>query len=250
MQNVEIASFQGVWPGGYQEGYPQDPLSQSSYSGIDQFNGYANQHEIAAEKGIKAQQIGYLSTLYVTYLMCIRNQTRGKVVLEIGPGRGAWSRCILADGAKHLYALDAVSAEDNNFFGYVGTDPEVRDRVTYDQVQDFSCACVPDGGIDFFFSFGCFCHLSRNATAAYFDAIARKMAPGARGYIMISDYAKLAAALAINESARDYDRPRPGRWYNLGLPWFREIIEARGFTVLDPDIGCNLRDPVVHFAKL
>ncbi|MCJ2069553.1 class I SAM-dependent methyltransferase [Methylobacterium sp. J-030] len=249
MLNDEIASFKDVWPGGYCEGNPSDPLGSSSYVEHDKFNGYADQLAIAAAKGIKARQIGYLSTLYVTYLMCIRNQTRDKIVLEIGPGAGAWSKCILGDGAKHLYALDAKSAEDNNFFGYVGASPEVCDRVTYDQVSDFSCNSVPDRGIEFFFSFGCFCHLSRDATTAYFEAISRKMISGARGFVMISDYAKLAAALAVDESAEDWDRPRPGRWYNIGCSWFRDMVEARGFRVIDPDIGCNLRDPVVHFER-
>lgn len=249
MLNDEIASFKDVWPGGYCEGNPLDPLGSSSYVEHDKFVGYADQQAIAADKGIKAQQLGYLSTLYVTYLMCIRNQTRHKIVLEIGPGTGAWSRCILSDGATHLYALDAKSAEDNSFFSYVGAESNVRGRVTYDQVHDFSCASVPDRSIEFFFSFGCFCHLSREATAAYFDAISRKMISGARGYIMISDYAKLAAALAVDEAEKDWDRPRPGRWYNIGVAWFREMIETRGFKVIDPDIGCNLRDPVVHFER-
>lgn len=249
MQNAEIASFQDVWPGGYCEGNPHDPMSPSSYSDIDQFNGYADQRAIAAAKNIKAPQIGFLSMLHVTYLMCIRNQTRDKTVLEIGPGTGAWSKCILEDGAKHLYALDAKSAEDNNFYGYIGLDRQKQKRVTYDQVEDFSCRSVPDNSIEFFFSFGCFCHLSREATAAYFSSISRKMVSGARGYIMISDYAKLAAVLCIDEGAQDYDRPRPGRWYNIGLPWFIETIEARGFNVLDKDIGCNLRDPIVHFQR-
>ncbi len=156
----------------------------------------------------------------------------------------------MADGAKHLYALDAVSAEDNKLLRLCVA--PIRRSVTvwtYDQVQDFSCACVPDGGIDFFFSFGCFCHLSRDATAAYFDAIARKWLRVREGYIMISDYAKLAAALAIDESARDYDRPRPGRWYNLGLPWFREIIEAGGSPSSTPTSGANLRGTGGPFRK-
>jgi hypothetical protein len=249
MANAEIESFQGLWVGGYFEGNPLDPMSQSSYTQIDKFNGYADQHALASEKGIAPKQISVLSTLHVTYLMCIRNRVRGKTVLEIGPGAGAWSNCLLQEGAACLYALDAVSAEDNNFFSNVSSNGEAIKRVKYFKVEDFSCSNVQNHSIDFFFSYGCFCHLSRDATQEYFKSIANKMKPGSEGFVMISDYEKLSTALHIDESAKEYDRPRPGRFYNLGTDWFAAMIESQGFTVIDKDIGSNLRDPVVHFKR-
>src|SRR5687768_18557308 len=67
---LELARFQELWRGGYYEGNPLDPAAVSKY-----------------------EDLGYLSILYVTHRMCIRPfidaQTR---VLEIGPGRGAWTK--------------------------------------------------------------------------------------------------------------------------------------------------------------
>jgi len=117
--HAEIKAFEGLWPGGYWEGDPADPHTVSSYSAIDMNEGYASQAAVRAEKRICAEELGFLSTLHVVYLMCIRNRVRDKVVLEIGPGRGAWSKAILESGAARLFALDALSAEHNQFFPYV-----------------------------------------------------------------------------------------------------------------------------------
>src|SRR5579862_5078669 len=91
----ELNSFQKLWHGGYFEGQPRDPLGISAY-----------------------QQLGFISILHATYLRCIKPYVTGETVaLELGPGRGAWTKCLLP--AKEVYALDALSAEHNGFFQYL-----------------------------------------------------------------------------------------------------------------------------------
>lgn len=66
-------SFKALWRGGYYEGDPLDPVGPSSYG-----------------------QFGYVSGLYLTYLVCIKPYVGpNTTVLEIGPGRGAWTRCFV-----------------------------------------------------------------------------------------------------------------------------------------------------------
>ena len=166
-------------------------------------------------------------------------------MLEVGPGRGGWTKAILSQSPERIYALDAQPADHNGFWTYVGNDP----RVSYTQVGDFECTPVPDRAIDFFFSFGVFCHISRRGTEAYFTSIARKMRPGAIGFCMISDYDKMGKALGIVVSKEEHDQPEPGRWYHLGTDWFCSMLDASGFDVLDEDIGVKIRDPVVHFRR-
>jgi hypothetical protein len=61
------------------------------------------------------------SSLFTTYVACICPYVGANTTaLEISPGRGAWSKCILERGAKHLYAVDAAPAEHTKFWQYVG----------------------------------------------------------------------------------------------------------------------------------
>ena len=70
----EIASFEGLWKGGYYEGDPLDPLSRSTFGNY-----------------------GYVSVLYATYLACIKPYITAETrALELGPGRGAWTKTMLS----------------------------------------------------------------------------------------------------------------------------------------------------------
>lgn len=254
----EIALFEKLWKGGYFEGDPLDPLSPSGYG-----------------------HFGYMSTLHATYLRCIKPYVNGTTqVLEIGPGRGAWTKCFVDRKARAVWALDALSAEHNGFWEYVGIAPNVR----YCCVEDNLCAPVPDDSIDYFFSFGTFCHISPPNINDYFKSIYRKMRAGAVGFVMISDYAKFNRMLAQESklsisrsfvgrrlfpikllwtlifsvfkthkveklSLSEDDEPRPGRWYNLGTDRAVAMLQHAGFKIVDPDVGVNHRDPIIHFEK-
>ena len=138
--------------------------------------------------------------LYATYLLTIRKQVPyDATVLEIGPGRGAWTKAILRQRPQRVYALNALSAEHNRFWEYVGHNDVVR----YFQVQDFSCSQVPEQSIDFFFSFGVFRHFNRRGTEASFTAMSQKMKPAATGFCMISDYQKFASMEGRNMSSAE-----------------------------------------------
>jgi len=201
-------------------------------------------------------------------------------VLEIGPGRGAWTRCFVERKAAEIWALDALSAEHNGFWEYVGRHPNIH----YAQVEDNRCAMVPNESIDYFFSFGTFCHLSPEVIQGYLASVFAKMRPGAVGFLMIADYDKvnalahaapkfsIARALVgkrqlptrlvwhllssvfkthgIERMLPDKDdAPSPGRWYHLGTARAIEMLRTAGFSICDPDVGVNHRDPVIHFEK-
>jgi phospholipid N-methyltransferase len=255
---AELEVFQGLWKGGYFEGDPLDPMAPSGYG-----------------------PFGYISCLHVTYLLCIRPYVDERTrVLEIGPGRGAWTKCFVERNAKQIWALDALSAEHNGFWEYVGHKPTVR----YFQVEDSLCTGVPDASIDYVFSFGTLCHLSPQVINDYMKSVFIKMRPGAVGFVMIADYTKWNSMLAseakfsISRSfigkrllpirllwrslysfvkphrfsywaENEDDTPRPGRWYDLGTATAVEMLRAIGFTVIDPDVGVNHRDPIIHFEK-
>jgi phospholipid N-methyltransferase len=251
---AELRSFGGLWAGGYLEGDPMNPHSGSSYP----------------------VELSFMSILHVTYLTCIKPYiTPATRAIEIGPGRGGWTKAILSSGAAEVYCLDALSASHNGFWDHVGPTSQVR----YFEVSDFSCKELPADTFDYLFSFGCLCHVSPEGVEAYFRNLYSKLRGGANGFVMVADYEKYNRAIRqckSGEIARSMFRARrllpfriqiqlirklmsekqdesseasPGRWYHLGTNEACRILKNCGYEVVDPDMGVNHRDPVIHFRK-
>lgn len=254
---AEIEAFQLNEFAGYCEGDPLDPMGPSSF-----LDG------------------GYLSSLYACYLVCIRPYVgRETRVLEIGPGRGAWTRCFVAQQAKEITCVDVVSAERNRFWQHVGE----QDTVRYVEVGDISLQELPEDAFDYWFSFGVFCHLSPAVFEAYLRSIYAKLRDGAHGFFLIADYEKYnrfvdnprrySVARAIEDwfpELRVEDRashPKthfrssyrkrldeddaidPRRWYHVGVDRAARMLRAIGFEVVDEDVGVLHRDPIMHVRK-
>jgi hypothetical protein len=260
-----LQKFNRAWFGGYFEGSPTDPMGSSTY-------------------GI----YGYNSVLYTIYLVCIRPYiTPDTVVLEIGPGRGAWSKTFLERNCRKVYAVDAAEAGHTHFWDYVGKDP----RAEYIVAHDFRLSEVPDDSIDFFFSFGVFCHLKPEMCEEYIYSLQRKMRRGGRGFLMIADFDKYeqcranAERLSIGrflaeqrrrvwlpaklgyQFAWRYFRPKmdleavsktkdrnlsssaDAGWYHWGVDRACKAITSAGLVIVEQDVEVVQRDPVMHFKK-
>jgi len=250
----EIESFAGLWEGGYFEGDPRVPLSKSTYGSY-----------------------GYVSVLYATYVRCVKPYIDSETVaLEIGPGRGAWTKTMLQ--AKEVWAIDALSAEHNGFFEYLGHPKNVK----YLQVTDFECADLPDAKFNYMFSFGCLCHVSFDGISEYAKSIFPKMLSGANCFWLIADKKKYRSLIENDEafdvwlglapSRRKYaplrkifeavsrlKRPHfrshddfaagNGQWHDAGIERTSEMLERVGYKIVDRDVGTVLRDPIIHFLK-
>jgi len=255
--NEELASFQGIWKGGY---WAADPLRP---------------------QGSVYAFFGQMGTSHATYLRCIKPYVHeDSTVLEIGPGRGAWTRTFLK--AKRVHCMDALSAEHNGFWENVGR----REGVTYEQVSDFSCASLRDNFFSYLFSYDALCHVSFEGIAAYARNLFPKLRAGADGFFMVADYEKYNAFVAALDDhsalamllpkntmtwmktlgrplnrlfARRYglhpldlsenDAPRPGRWYHAGTARTCALLRNVGYEVLDEDVGTDFRSPIIHFRK-
>jgi phospholipid N-methyltransferase len=258
--STELKSFQDVWEGGYYEGDPLNPISMSSF-----------------------HQVGFVSVLHATFLRCIKPYiTKDTIALEIGPGKGAWTKALLV--SKEVWALDARPEQDNHFFEYLGNAPNAR----YFQVMDFTCDMLPDNYFDYMFSFGCLCHVSFDGITEYAINLFPKLKEGCNCFWMVADYNKynavveniakysiwkalvpvrrqfmplrflfdclmrLEARSVQNQKPRKPDRndnPHPGRWFHAGIERTCSMLKNSGYEIVDPDVGTVLRDPIIHFRK-
>lgn len=250
----ELKSFKKLWRGGYYEGDPLDPVGMSGYG-----------------------KFGFISSLHATYLRCIKPYVDNRTVsLEIGPGRGAWTKALLP--SREVVVLDALPPEHNAFFEYLG----YPSNVVYHQVADFECDMLPEDHFTYMFSFGCLCHVSFEGVTRYAESLFSRLKAGSNCFWMVADYDKYNHALsnldrlsiwAMMPKERKYwllkqalklfmkreriafkDKiedqvPRPGRWYHSGIERTCTMLEKTGFQVLDPDVGTCLRDPIIHFMK-
>jgi Methyltransferase domain len=248
--------FSSLWDGGYFEGDPLDPMGRSKYA-----------------------RLGYMSVLHATYLCCIKPYVNANsTVLEIGAGRGAWTRTML--NAKEVVVLEAVDAEHSRFWEYVGR----HNHVQYHKVNDLSCAVLPDDHFSFFFTFGCFCHLPPAAITEYMSNVHKKLRSGAHGFMMVADFDKYNNAVRnlpyyADTRACSNARFRPvvwlwealwktahpgnlnpisdrvpadrtaGPWYHMGTDEACRMLEDSGYSIVDSDCGVNHRDPMIHFVK-
>jgi phospholipid N-methyltransferase len=258
----EIKQFSSLWKGGYFAGDPLEPVGKSQYG-----------------------DMGYISSQHAIYQVCIRPYVKSNTrVLEIGPGRGAWTKTML--NAKEIWCLDALSAEYNRFWTYVGN--QNRDKIRYLQVNDFSCKQLPDNYFDFMFSYGTFCHITWDSQREYYKNLYPKLVCGASAMVMFADFDKYNSAIMnyrrlrvrkidgnivlsslkdMLAYARRYCRnrlsgrqfpqlldkndttPAPAKWCHAGICETSEFLESLGCEVVNSDVGLNLRDPIIHFRK-
>jgi hypothetical protein len=186
--------------------------------------------------------------------MCIEPYAHGATAVEIGCGRGAFTKRIHDAGARKIYCLDALPARHNRFWRYVGDD--ARGVIDYHQVRDFSCKMLPDQAIEYLFSFDTFCHISLTGIAEYLKNLRDKLVRGANCFVMIADANKYRAFSTTDGRCRPTDgiatesydgAPKPGRWYWVGTERFCGLLDRFGYRVVVRDVDACPRDPICHF---
>ncbi len=164
-------------------------------------------------------------------------------VLELGPGKGSWSRAILQhipEGELHVVDFQDV-AQWLKPERYAG-------RLTCHRVQDNSFSSLPESYFDLFWSFGVLCHNETSSIKEILKCVRRTMKRGAVALHQYGDWKKLEAfgwerggvpQTFKTQSDQDIWWPRNDRQVMARL-----AAEA-GWEVLEADLGLLKRDAII-----
>jgi phospholipid N-methyltransferase len=164
-------------------------------------------------------------------------------VLELGPGRGSWSRAILSVVTKgELHTVDYVDVskwlEPSRYDG----------RLICHQVTDNSFGELSEGFFDVFWSFGVLCHNNIESIEAILANARPKLKPGGIAIHQYGDWNKLGQYGWEKGRVPKVFREKPDAdiWWprNDQEKMSRAAINA-GWEIVTPDIGLLGRDSMI-----
>jgi hypothetical protein len=173
---------------------------------------------------------------------------RDSTVVELGPGRGSWTRALLRsvpEGRVHVLDYHDVAE---------WLHPEAYDgRLVCHHVEDNSFAAVPDGAFDFFFSFGVLCHNTKAAIGEIMRNALPKMRPGAVAVHQYGDWEKLER-LGWEDDRHGVPVAHRGLpdehewqfWPENNPRQMSAVCADAGWNVEEPDLGLFARDSVIR----
>ena len=251
----------GVWKGGFinwerLQLFDDDEINNNKLLQF-QYNG-ANMKECYQ----KNKKKGNRCLIKIRDEIIVKNINKDTIVLEIGPGRGSWTKTMIKYIPKKIFCLDVFSAEYNNFWNFVGM--ENKNKIEYFKVNDFLCNDLQDNSIDFLFSYDVFCHISYNNTELYLKNLYSKLKKDAVCSIMIADYDKsiknnkpivrvrapLGTYNSFQEEIEDINGAfYKGRFYYYGIDKFCKLIKKYNYTIINKDIGLDDQNIICMFKK-
>jgi SAM-dependent methyltransferase len=169
------------------------------------------------------------------------------MVMELGPGRGSWTRAILKHVPRgQVHALDYVDAAP-------WLHPEKYEgRLVVHRTQDNSFACVDDENFDVFFSFGVLCHNTAKDLAELMANALPKMRPGGVAIHQYGDWEKLDRLgwhddrHGVPPINRDLDDEHEWNfWPRNDQSTMARICSEAGWIVEQADLDLFKRDSVI-----
>lgn len=164
-------------------------------------------------------------------------------VLELGPGRGSWSRAILSripQGELHTVDFQDVSQwlDPDRFGG----------RLICHTVHDNSFSGVPENYFDFFWSFGVLCHNDASAIAEILVHSRRAMKRGALSVHQFGDWNKLDRFGWVRGGVPETFKTQRDQdiwWPRNDQASMTKLATEAGWEVLRPDLDLLRRDAMV-----
>lgn len=165
------------------------------------------------------------------------------VVLELGPGKGSWTKALLKH--LHLGKLHVVDFQDVKPW----LKPEqYQGRLVCHQVQDNSFSCIEDNSIDFFWSFGVLCHNNVEQIKSILSNSLPKMKEGAFAVHEYADWEKLDNYGWEKGKIPLSFKQLPDSeiwWPRNDRETMCKIAREAGWNVVCPDLGLVKRDSII-----
>lgn len=153
--------------------------------------------------------------------------TQETTALEIGPGGGRWTRYML--GVKRLYAVDfhqeLLNELKSNF------NPK---NLTFVKNNGNDFPGIPNGSIDFIFSFGTFVHLDVEIIDRYLQNMKALLKPSTNVVIQYSDKSK-----PLGNSNKGFSENDPDT--------MRRLVSSHGYSIYEEDIKTLWHSSVIRF---
>ncbi|MDJ0579616.1 class I SAM-dependent methyltransferase [Crocosphaera sp.] len=169
-------------------------------------------------------------------------------VLELGPGKGSWSRAILRhipEGELQVVDFQDVKQwlQPQNYQG----------RLICHLVQDNSFSMVPDNYFDFFWSFGVLCHNNIDNIAQILKNALPKVKPGGLAVHQYGDWNKLddygweKGGVPVTFQQQPDDQIW---WPRNNRATMNSIAQKAGWSVITADLGLVKRDSIIVLRRL
>jgi SAM-dependent methyltransferase len=161
-----------------------------------------------------------------------------KVVLEIGPGKGSWTRAVLNHfPSGTLIAVDRLPLEQL----LRQRCPDAGNRLKFFQTTHNDYSFLADRSIDFAFSFGVFVHIPVPEIARILKRLRSKMAPGAEILVHYSNWDKLDMWGWERARVPAWFRDRPHHpkmwWSRNDCATMEKVSTAAGYNIESLDLN-------------
>jgi ubiquinone/menaquinone biosynthesis C-methylase UbiE len=153
--------------------------------------------------------------------------TQDAIALEIGPGGGRWTRYML--GVKRLYAVDfhqeLLDELKSNFDSQ---------NLTFVKNNGNDFPGIPNGSIDFIFSYGVFVHLDVEIIDQYLRNMKVLLKPSSNVVIQYSDKSK-----PLGKSNKGFSQNDPDT--------MRRLVSSHGYFIYEEDIKTLWHSSLIRF---
>lgn len=169
-------------------------------------------------------------------------------VLELGPGKGSWSRAILRhipDGELHTADFQDVTQWLNP--GRYGG------RLICHRVEDNTFDGIPDGYFDVFWSFGVLCHNQASSILGILNHARGKMKQGAMAVHQYGDWEKLESFGWDRGGVPHEFKSKPDDeiwWPRNDQRLMAKLATEAGWQVLSADLNLLQRDSLILLRNL
>jgi SAM-dependent methyltransferase len=169
------------------------------------------------------------------------------VVLELGPGKGSWSRAIL----KHIPQGELHTADFQDVKQWLSPE-QYKGRLTCHKVEDNYFSFIQNNYFDFFWSFGVLCHNNVEHIKEILQNSLPKLKPGGIAVHQYADWDKLEAygwekgtiPLEFKE------KPDDSIWWPRNTQQtMQSLAESAGWSVVCSDLGLVKRDSIIVLKK-